>query len=80
MNGCRGGAIYFYQSNQCTIEEVAVTDFNGEGVSSQISEDFTIRHCEITGSASNGLHPGTGSLRSHYSTVDPKVFHVRDRT
>lgn len=64
LNGCRGGGVYLYRCGQCLIQDVQVADFNGDGISWQITEDITLRDCEVSGCANYGLHPGTGSTRT----------------
>ncbi len=77
MDGCNGGGVAILKSKNVTIENVHVKDFNGEGITWQITENVTVQHCEIEGSGNIGLHPGTGSPRSkilnnnvHHNTVD----------
>jgi parallel beta-helix repeat protein len=64
INGCRGGGIYLHKAKDCTVENVKVIDFNGDGISWQITEDIKVSNCEVAGTTNFGLHPGTGSLRS----------------
>lgn len=59
------------------VDNLLVRNCNGEGISWQITEDVTVRHCEISHSANMGMHPGTGSPRtiienniSHHNDVD----------
>jgi nitrous oxidase accessory protein NosD len=77
MDGCNGGGVAILKSRYVTIENVHVKDFNGEGITWQITENVTVQNCEIEGSGNIGLHPGTGSPRSkilnnnvHHNTVD----------
>jgi hypothetical protein len=61
LNGCRGGGIYLHKVHGALVENVTVKKFNSDGISWQITEDVTVRNCEISGCANAGLHPGTGS-------------------
>jgi len=61
LDGCNGGGIVVIKSKNVDIERVHVKDFNGEGITWQITENVTVRNCEISGCANMGLHPGTGS-------------------
>ncbi|MFH1965387.1 MAG: right-handed parallel beta-helix repeat-containing protein [Acidobacteriota bacterium] len=77
LDGCRGAGIFVFKSKNVTVDNVTVKDCNGEGISWQITEDVTVRNCEISGSANMGMHPGTGSPRtiiennnSHHNDVD----------
>ena len=60
-NGCKSAGVYVFRSKKVTLAHVHIKDFNGEGVSWQITEHVTVRNCEISGSGNTGLHPGTGS-------------------
>lgn len=64
LGGCRGGGIYLRKSRRCVVEGVKVTNFNGDGISWQITEDMTVRNCEVQGCSNFGFHPGTGSVRT----------------
>ncbi len=64
LDGCNGGGIVIIKSKDVTIDKVNVRDFNGEGITWQITENVTIRNCEISGCSNMGLHPGTGSPNS----------------
>jgi len=77
MDGCNGGGVAILRSKYITVENVHVKDFNGEGITWQITENVTIQNCEIEGSSNIGLHPGTGSPKSrilnnnvHHNAVD----------
>lgn len=61
LDGCNGGGIAIIRSKGVTVEKVHVMDFNGEGITWQITENVTVRNCEISGCTNMGLHPGTGS-------------------
>ena len=64
VDGCRIGGIYLHKVKNAIIDKVIVKNFNYDGISWQITEDVTVRNCEIYGCANAGLHPGTGSPRS----------------
>ncbi|MBN2289158.1 MAG: right-handed parallel beta-helix repeat-containing protein [Candidatus Glassbacteria bacterium] len=61
MNGCRGGAIYLYLAKDCLIKNCVARNFNGDGISFQITERVKVLGCETYGMSGLGLHPGTGS-------------------
>jgi nitrous oxidase accessory protein NosD len=63
LAGCYAGGICLIKARNVTVENALVEDFNGEGITWQITENITIRNCEIRG-CYNGLHPGTGSVNS----------------
>ena len=61
VDGCRAGGIYLHKVKHALVENISVKNFNGDGISWQITEHVTIRNCEISGCPNAGLHPGTGS-------------------
>jgi len=63
LNGCVGGGIYLHRARRCRIADCVVKDFNGDGISFQITQDITVEGCEVTGITGLGFHPGTGSAR-----------------
>jgi len=64
MNGCRGGAIYLYKAKDCLIKNCVARNFNGDGISFQITERIRVIDCESYGHTGLGLHPGTGSAQA----------------
>jgi len=70
LDGCTGGGIEIMKSQHITIENIHVKDFNGEGITWQITENVTVRNCEISGCSNMGLHPGTGSPKSTIEGVN----------
>ncbi|MGM0531265.1 MAG: right-handed parallel beta-helix repeat-containing protein [Bacteroidota bacterium] len=75
-DGCNSAGILIFKSKKATVEDVHVRDFNGEGISWQITENVTIRNSEISGSGNTGLHPGTGSP---YTVIENNDIHHNDR-
>jgi hypothetical protein len=63
IDGCRGGAIYMYNVRDVTVRHCTAHDFNGDGISFQITEGVTVEDSESYGHAGYGVHPGTGSAR-----------------
>jgi parallel beta-helix repeat protein len=63
LDGCRGGAIYFYNSRDGVVRDCVARNYNGDGISFQITENIQVINCESTGHAGYGVHPGTGSDR-----------------
>ncbi|MFO7670294.1 MAG: right-handed parallel beta-helix repeat-containing protein [Bacteroidales bacterium] len=60
-DGCNSAGVLILRSREISIDSVHVKDFNGEGISWQITEHVSVTNSEISGSGNNGLHPGTGS-------------------
>lgn len=63
LDGCNGGGIVIIKSKNITVDNIKVEEFNGEGITWQITENVTVRNSEISGCAM-GLHPGSGSPNS----------------
>jgi len=63
LNGCIGGGYYLHRARHCRIADCLLHDFNGDGISFQITQDIVVERCEIRNITGLGLHPGTGSAR-----------------
>jgi hypothetical protein len=61
IDGCRGGAIYLYRVRNVTVRHCTARNYNGDGISFQITKDVKIEDCDSYGHAGYGVHPGTGS-------------------
>jgi parallel beta-helix repeat protein len=61
IDGCRGGAIYLYQSRNAAIKNCVARNYNGDGISFQITDNVQVMNCESFGHTGYGVHPGTGS-------------------
>lgn len=75
-DGCNSAGILIIRSRWITIDGVHVKDFNGEGISWQITEHVTVKNSEISGSGNTGLHPGTGSP---FTVIENNDVHHNDR-
>ncbi len=74
-DGCNSAGVLIFKSKMITVDHVQIKDFNGEGISWQITENVTIKNCEISGSGNTGLHPGTGSP---FSVIENNDVHHND--
>ncbi len=74
-DGCNSAGILVIKSKKVTVDNVHVKDYNGEGISWQITENVTIRNSEISGSGNTGMHPGTGSP---FSVIENNNVHNND--
>ncbi|MFH1071656.1 MAG: right-handed parallel beta-helix repeat-containing protein [Candidatus Glassbacteria bacterium] len=63
LDGCRGGAIYLFDCRNCLITGCVARNYNGDGISFQITDSISVINCEATGNTGLGIHPGTGSWR-----------------
>ncbi len=61
LDGCRGGAIYLYISKDAVIRNCVARNYNGDGISFQITENIQVLDCESQSHSGYGIHPGTGS-------------------
>jgi len=75
-DGCNSAGVLIFRSKNIMIDNVQVKDFNGEGISWQITENVTVKNCEISGSVNTGMHPGTGSP---FSIIENNDVHHNDR-
>ena len=64
LDGCRGGAIYMYNVRNVTVKNCVARNYNGDGISFQISDNVHVINCESFGQTGYGVHPGTGSANS----------------
>ena len=72
INGCRGGGIYIHKSRNCFVENVKINEFNGDSFSWQVTENVTMKGCEVSNGNGFGFHPGTGS---DHSIVENCISH-----
>ena len=75
-DGCNNAGILILRSKNIRVDQVAVKDFNGEGISWQITENVSVKNSEISGSGNTGLNPGTGSP---FSVIENNNVHHNDR-
>jgi hypothetical protein len=61
IDGCRGGAIYLYRVRDITVRNCVARNYNGDGISFQVTKGVKVLNCESHGHAGFGVHPGTGS-------------------
>lgn len=66
MDGCRGGAVYFANSDEIDIDGVCESGYNGEGLSFQMCTNVTIRGSSFCDNTGNGMHPGAGSTSVYF--------------
>jgi hypothetical protein len=74
-DGCNSAGILMFKSKKIMVDHVQVKDFNGEGISWQITENVTISNSEVANSGNTGLHPGTGSP---FSVIENNNIHNND--
>ena len=61
MDGCRTGGIYLFQCEKVTIRNCVVRNYNGDGISFQVSKSVVVEDCRVENCVGLGLHPGSGS-------------------
>ena len=64
LDGCRGGAIYLNTVRDVTVRNCVARNYNGDGISFQITDGVKILNSESYGHAGFGAHPGTGSANA----------------
>ena len=63
LDGCRGGGIYLFECADVAIRNCTVRNYNGDGISFQVSANVTVEDCLAENNAGHGLHPGSGSRK-----------------
>ncbi len=63
LNDNYGGACYGVYCNHWTLRNVTARDFNGDGFSFQVCDDWHFDKCQALNNADLGFHPGSGSQR-----------------
>lgn len=76
LDGCRGGGIYLHKVKGAMVQNVIVKKFNGDGISWQLTEEVTVRNCDVSSCSNSGLHPGSGSP---LSVIDGNNCHDNDK-
>jgi parallel beta-helix repeat protein len=61
LNGCRGGGIFLFECADVTLRGCTVRNYNGDGISFQVSQRVVVEDCRAENNAGLGLHPGSGS-------------------
>jgi hypothetical protein len=61
LDGCRGGGIYLFECADVRVRHCVVRNYNGDGISFQVSQRVTVEDCLCEDNAGLGLHPGSGS-------------------
>lgn len=61
MDGCRGGAIYLYHTNNAIVRNCVARNYNGDGISFQITDNVRLINCESRDNTGYGVHPGAGT-------------------
>jgi hypothetical protein len=74
-DGCNSAGIMIFKSKRVTVDNVHVKDFNGEGISWQITEYVTVKNSEVSGSSNHGMHPGSGSP---FTIIENNNVHSND--
>jgi len=64
LDGCRGGAIYLNTVRDVTVRKCVARNYNGDGISFQITDGVKVIDCESYGHSGFGAHPGTGSANA----------------
>jgi parallel beta-helix repeat protein len=63
VDGCRHGGIFLFECADVTIRRCTVRDYNGDGISFQVSRNISVEECIAEHNAGLGLHPGSGSSK-----------------
>jgi hypothetical protein len=63
FNGNYGGCVFLQDCNRFTFRRLEARNYNGDGLSFQISHDVVVEQCHSHDNADLGVHPGSGSQR-----------------
>ena len=63
FNGNYGGCVFLQDCNRYTFRGVTARNYNGDGISFQISHDVVVENCHSHDNTDLGVHPGSGSQR-----------------
>ncbi len=61
VGGCRAAGIYLFECEDVAIRDCVVANYDGDGISFQVSQRVTVEDCVCHDNASIGIHPGSGS-------------------
>ena len=57
------GAVFIQDCDRMTFRDLAIRDYNSDGISAQICDDLVVEGCRISNCADLGIHPGSGCQR-----------------
>ena len=63
INGNYSGAVFLQRCHRYRFSNVTARNYNGDGFSFQICDDFVFENCVSQENANLGFHPGSGSQR-----------------
>ena len=66
INGNYSGAVFLQQCHRYTFQNVTARNYNGDGYSFQVCDDFVFEDCVSENNANLGFHPGSGSQRPQF--------------
>jgi hypothetical protein len=61
VGGCRAAGIYLFECEDIAIRNCTVRNYDGDGISFQVSQRVAVEDCVCHDNASIGIHPGSGS-------------------
>lgn len=70
INGCRGGGIFAIRTQNLTMENLTVTNVNGDGISFQQCKNVHLNGCRACRNTGHGGHPGSGTVNSLIENCD----------
>lgn len=66
INGNYSGAAFLQQCHRYSFRNVTARNYNGDGFSFQVCDDFVFENCVSEDNANLGFHPGSGSQRPQF--------------
>ena len=69
---CMGGIVYFWNGENCALENLDARNYAGTGLSMQYGKNNTIRNCKVYNMSCDGVHPGTANS---YLVIEGNTIH-----
>ena len=66
INGNYSGAVFLQRCHRYAFRNVTARNYNGDGFSFQVCDDFVFENCASKNNANLGFHPGSGSQRPRF--------------
>jgi nitrous oxidase accessory protein NosD len=63
LDGNYAGCVFLQDCNRFTFRNVEARNYNGDGISFQVTHDVRVENCHLHDNADLGVHPGSGSQR-----------------
>ncbi len=76
VDGNYAAAVFAQNCNRWKFENVTSQNYNGDGYSYQVCNDFVFENCKALNNSYRGFHPGSGSRRPIWKNCSASGNHV----